>query len=862
MASVKRVSLWLCFILAVYISGSRPAVAAKSSPNPQNNSNEIVAQFGINGGKAFHVPHLLETDVNQRIQWMQELGVKYDRSDWWFHVIEPEKGRFDFTVPDKILKYYEDRNQQIYPILCYGAAWWKDRTAPRNDEEMDEFADYVTAVMTRYKGKFPYWSVWNEPNLAQFWSPEPDPVVYTRLLKKVAEAARKADPDTRLCAPVTAPLPRWDKKFIEAVYRNGGKDYFDVFDYHYYRNNPPEEEVPRELDEIRALMHRYGDDHKPIWISETGVSSPITLKPKSYSTQAELIARNHLLCYASGVKRILYFDLQNWMDDSSQPWDGCLGLVQANGEKKPSFYAYQTLIKELDGKTIIGRYPGFEPGIEAVLIYDELKQEYNLAVWCREDFHRRTVMVTCESTVVPVTDLYGITKMVATNKLQGKRQLSLNISEAVQYVHQVDKFTYLPETQVRFNYNLLEMAPGEEQSVRITEVPRLKDFSFKILQVSVPEGISWNRKRNLINAADNITSGQKILKAKLEISFRDDSGDLKVIPIERTLEINIIPTLNLRLRPHLDEEGKVMMDINMGNTISASRDKSLQDIRRKYKQPLYVKEIYNATTTVLVTDNIFASGKLNPKLEFSYPLMNHPFDQYTTVFKWIAEFNGFQSKPMHIYPVKYSEQGPEIDGDLNDWKTVPYMTINRKDQITRGAEGWTPKNASVEAQLWMTKDTVYFAAQVYDNAPVNNPYAPVEMWRGDAFELYLGFGGPTRRTIIDKSREFQIGIAPVTKEGKPMVFKFHEDKILQDALIIVKKTSVGYNLEVAIPFSRFGQYKLDEGILIGLDLALDDLDEGDTAPAGNDPGRALMWNGGNMNWIDPSGWGIGILTKK
>jgi len=50
-------------------------------------------------------------------------------------------------------------------------------------------------------------------------------------------------------------------------------------------------------------------------------------------------------------------------------------------------------------------------------------------------------------------------------------------------------------------------------------------------------------------------------------------------------------------------------------------------------------------------------------------------------------------------------------------------------------------------------------------------------------------------------------------------------------------------------------------MLIGLDAAVNDLDRDDWAPAGNEPGRALMWNGTGTNWIDPSGWGMAILRR-
>ena len=145
--------------------------------------------FAINGTKVFHIPNELETTVEKRIKWMQELGVYWDRSDWWWHIIEPEQGRFDFTFPDKVVEFFEKNHIQIYPILNYGAAWWKNHNAPINDEDFEQFANYVYETVKHFKDHFTYWSVWNEPNILPFWSPEPNVEDYARLLKLSYEAA-------------------------------------------------------------------------------------------------------------------------------------------------------------------------------------------------------------------------------------------------------------------------------------------------------------------------------------------------------------------------------------------------------------------------------------------------------------------------------------------------------------------------------------------------------------------------------------------------------------------------------------------------------------------------------------------------
>jgi len=64
------------------------------------------------------------------------------------------------------------------------------------------------------------------------------------------------------------------------------------------------------------------------------------------------------------------------------------------------------------------------------------------------------------------------------------------------------------------------------------------------------------------------------------------------------------------------------------------------------------------------------------------------------------------------------------------------------------------------------------------------------------------------------------------------------------------------------PLAEFGEVSLKDGMALGFDVALDDLDAGDIALAGTDAGRQLMWNGNSQNWIDPSGWGMLVVRKE
>ncbi len=73
------------------------------------------------------------------------------------------------------------------------------RTSDRQlePEHYQDFARYVAAFATRYRGSVRYIQIWNEPNLYFEWGGrEPDPVAYAALLRAVVPAVKAADAQT------------------------------------------------------------------------------------------------------------------------------------------------------------------------------------------------------------------------------------------------------------------------------------------------------------------------------------------------------------------------------------------------------------------------------------------------------------------------------------------------------------------------------------------------------------------------------------------------------------------------------------------------------------------------------------------
>jgi hypothetical protein len=139
------------------------------------------------------------------------------------------------------------------------------------------------------------------------------------------------------------------KADYEAILRDG-KDFFDVVDIHLYE--PKETFIDGKLDYLKAKMREYGV-RKPIWVIEGG--GPFRNAPGDASRQgnaafgtwtpkenAEYVVKLFALSAAKGVER------QHWGLGTAEGgyWQGpwrVMGLVDADGRRKPSYYAYKIM---------------------------------------------------------------------------------------------------------------------------------------------------------------------------------------------------------------------------------------------------------------------------------------------------------------------------------------------------------------------------------------------------------------------------------------------------------------------------------------------------------------------------------------
>jgi hypothetical protein len=283
-----------------------------------------------------------------------EAGYRFDRNDLAWAGIERQAGEYDFSAYDRLVGHLKSAGARPLFILDYGNPLYDRGQAPRSEAARAAFARFSAAAARHFRNQGVIWELWNEPNLSQFWKPDPDPSAYASLALETARAIRSADPRATILAPGSSGFP-WD--FLEKIFAAGLLEQIDAVSVHPYRGDAPES-VLRDYGRLRVLIARHATPsrrHLPIISSEWGYTT--ATGALSEADQARYLARQWLVNLAAGVNLSIFYD---WRDDGDDPADreARFGTVRRNLEPKPSFLAARTLIRSLSGFTLRHRLQG------------------------------------------------------------------------------------------------------------------------------------------------------------------------------------------------------------------------------------------------------------------------------------------------------------------------------------------------------------------------------------------------------------------------------------------------------------------------------------------------------------------------
>lgn len=222
-----------------------------------------------------------------------EAGFKFIRMDLTWSGIEREKGVYNFerTGYDALTEACAKQGIRVLYILDYSNRLYESDRSVRTEQGRKAFAAFAEAAAKRYAGKNILWEIWNEPNIRQFWTPQPSVDDYCRLVEETAPLVRRADPTGLIVAPATSGIPL---AWLEQCFKQGLLDHIDVLSVHPYRSKPPET-VIADYTALRELIGRYAPTGRqiPVISGEWGYSNVNWDKnPLSNEQQAQYLARS------------------------------------------------------------------------------------------------------------------------------------------------------------------------------------------------------------------------------------------------------------------------------------------------------------------------------------------------------------------------------------------------------------------------------------------------------------------------------------------------------------------------------------------------------------------------------------------
>jgi hypothetical protein len=128
--------------------------------------------------------------------------------------------------------------------ILYTPPWARPAgTAPGSPpSNLGDYAAFVRIAVQRYaqRGVHAY-EIWNEPNVADFWAPGPDPARYAQLLRRAYAAVKSVDPTATVVSAGLAPYGAYGEHsnermnpldFLEGMYAHGAAGSFDALGWH------------------------------------------------------------------------------------------------------------------------------------------------------------------------------------------------------------------------------------------------------------------------------------------------------------------------------------------------------------------------------------------------------------------------------------------------------------------------------------------------------------------------------------------------------------------------------------------------------------------------------------------------------
>jgi hypothetical protein len=282
--------------------------------------------------------------------------------------VEPYRGVLKWHAPDEYVEAAEAHGIDAMYTFDSVPQWASSRPDEKCDAgnigcaapvaDIRDWEHFVTAVVTRFKGRIKIYELWNEPTTQGEWTGTYEEMV--QMAKSAYEIIKSVDPNALVLTPApsahgyqkfghtSAIQPDWMREYLKA----GGDKYADGGSWHAYPwPNVCDNDtidcagVPlmKQIDTMREVFDHSGLAGKPIYVTEGGYRTSQQLSDPNQ--QAAYVARWYVLLASKGIVRSYW---HAWDDNKwGTMWDPDRGVLQTG-------MAYEETYNWLVGATLTG----------------------------------------------------------------------------------------------------------------------------------------------------------------------------------------------------------------------------------------------------------------------------------------------------------------------------------------------------------------------------------------------------------------------------------------------------------------------------------------------------------------------------
>jgi xylan 1,4-beta-xylosidase len=307
---------------------------------------------------------------------VDELGFRYVRFHAIFHdvlgTVRVENGKtiYDWSGIDRL--YDALLAKHIRPFVELGFTpkalassqnkifYWNGNTShpdPAGWQSLiTAFIRHIEARYGRDEVRTWFFEVWNEPNLSGFWEGG-DQKAYFELYDLTAKTIKSIDPSLRVGGPATAGAA-WVPEFLAHVKQSGAA--VDFVTTHTYgvqggfldqegksdtKLNPSPDAIVEDVRHVREQISVSPFPGLPLYFTEWSTSyTPRDSVHDSYIGAPYILSKlKATQGLAQGMSYWTYSDLFEEPGPPTAPFQGGFGLLNPEGIRKPSFFAYKYL---------------------------------------------------------------------------------------------------------------------------------------------------------------------------------------------------------------------------------------------------------------------------------------------------------------------------------------------------------------------------------------------------------------------------------------------------------------------------------------------------------------------------------------